>query len=356
MKKKTMLPVIECRGSEYEIGRQYGEQARENLRKASELLYRTMQLMPYRAGRDSVVPAARKYLENVRSFDPEALDRVQGMADGSGMAFDDIFALQCYNELFVNYPGLAGMCTSFGATGPATDGGLTILGQNVDWHPDSTIDLVRIDRRDGSRLFALMLNGYGAYYLSSRGFGNCANMTLCPSAPVAGHVPYPVYLYSAMCRESARQAMEALRAVSRGIGYIHLADASGFLSGMESVYDDFAMIEPKGGVLVHANHYETEKYKKGDGAYTYIPDSFSRAGRLRALISGSHGSLTPEKIMAFLADHEGRPKSVCSHVDPAAPAVFASLSRASWVAVPAEGRIFVSAGPPCEYEYVEYAL
>jgi isopenicillin-N N-acyltransferase-like protein len=60
--------------------------------------------------------------------------------------------------------------------------------------------------------------------------------------------------------------------------------------------------------------------------------------------------------MTFLEDHEGRPNSVCRHVDPAIPAVFATLSRASWVAVPAEGRLFVAAGPPCEYGFAEYVL
>ena len=135
-----------------------------------------MKHMPYQAGRDAVAMAARKYLDNVRAFDPAALERVKGMADGAKMSFDELFALQCYSELFVNYPGLAGMCTSFGVAGPATKGGVTILGQNVDWHPDATIDL-SVSRHDGSRMFGLFLNGYGAYYLTSNGMGSCANMT-----------------------------------------------------------------------------------------------------------------------------------------------------------------------------------
>jgi isopenicillin-N N-acyltransferase-like protein len=356
MKKRNVLRVIECSGSEYEIGRQYGEQARDNLRKALNLLFTTMKLMPYKAERPSVTIAARRYLENVRVFDPGALDRVKGMGDGSGLSFDEVFALQCYNELFLNYPGLAGMCTSFGLTGPATKEGITLLGQNVDWHPDSTIDLLRIRSNDGSRMLGLFLNGYGAYYLTAQGVGNCANMTLCPSAPVSKHIPFPIYLYTAMRRESAKDAMEVIRSASRGIGYLHIADGRGYLSGIESVYDHYAMIEPKEGVLVHANHYETERYKKVDGAYTYIRDSFNRAERLRALISGSYGEITPESMISFLADHEGRPKSVCTHIDPATPPVFAAESVSSFVMIPAEGRMLIAAGQPCETEYVEYRV
>ena len=76
MKEKTTLHIIECGGSEYEIGRQYGEQARDSLQSAVGLMYRSMQLMPYQAGQEAVSRAANRYLENVRSFDPEALDRV----------------------------------------------------------------------------------------------------------------------------------------------------------------------------------------------------------------------------------------------------------------------------------------
>lgn len=356
MKKRAVLPIIECSGSEYEIGRQYGEQAQKHLRKAMSLLFNSMKHMHYQADRDAVITASRKYLDNVRAFDPEALKRVKGMADGAEMPFDELFALQCYSELFINYPGLAGMCTSFGVTGPATKGGVTILGQNVDWHPDAVIDLVRIRQVDGNRMFGIFLNGYCAYYLTSNGMGSCANMTLCPSAPVTGHVPFAFYLYAAMRQRSAKEAMDVLRKTSRGVGYIHIADRTGFLSGIESVYDNYALIEPLDGVLVHANHYETEKYKKTDGAYTYIQDSFSRAGRLRALIAGSYGAITPEVMMGFLADHEGLPKSICTHVDGAKEAIFAIKSLCSFIMIPAEERLFISFGSPCENKYVECQL
>lgn len=108
--------------------------------------------------------------------------------------------------------------------------------------------------------------------------------------------------------------------------------------------------------LVHANHYETEQYKKTDGAAVYIQDSFGRAARLRELIAGGHGSITPEIMMEFLADHAGHPKSVCTHVDTSKPSVMPALSRVSFIMAPGEGRIFISPGPPCEHEYVEYRL
>lgn len=355
-KERKILPVIECRGTEYDIGRQYAEQAKENLHGALALMFRNLEEMPYKAGKDGLLRAAGQYRNNVRKFDPEAEARVQGMADGSGIPFDEMFALQCYSELFVNYPGLAGMCTSFAITGEATKGGVTLLGQTVDWNPDATVDLVRIHAKDGDRMLVLFLNGYGAFYLASSGMGNCANLTLCPMGPVTYHVPFAFYLYRAMRKKSIAEATEVLSAYSRGAGYIHLVDGTGNMTGIESVHDGHVLLQPEQGVMAHANHYETKKYAANDPARTYIPDSFRRADRIRALIKSNYGAITAQMMTRIMEDHENRPKSICSHVDPSLPAMYASMTVASFVMIPAQARMLICAGPPCEYEYVEYSV
>ena len=356
MKSRGVLRVIECSGGDYQIGRQYGEAAREDLHRNVAFLFASMARLPHEARRGSVLEASRRYLDGARALDPGALERVRGMADGAGISFDEAFALQCFSELFVNYAGLAGMCTSLALSGAATRDGTTLLGQNLDWHPGSVVNLVRIRRADGVRVLGIVLNGYGAVYLTSDGVGNCANMTLCPPAPVKGHVPFAIYLYAAMRGRSAAEAMDVLRRTARGVGYVHVADGAGAMMGIESVYDDHALVEPEDGVLVHANHYETGRYRELDGAPVHIPDSFHRADRLRALIAAAHGSITPETVKALLSDHAGRPHSVCAHVEPSEHATVPTGSIASVVMIPAEGRMLVAAGTPCDHEYVEYRV
>jgi len=87
-----------------------------------------------------------------------------------------------------------------------------------------------------------------------------------------------------------------------------------------------------------------------------IPDTCARAGRMRDRIAGVYGAITPEVMMGILADHEGHPNSICRHVDPAKAPELASTSKASFVMVPAEGLMYIAAGPPCEYEFMEYRL
>lgn len=349
---------IECCGTAYEIGWQYGAAATENIHKSLELLIHGLQQGPFQAQADTatISAAAGKYLNNVRAFDPTGVERVKGLAEGAGITFEEAFALSCYVELVINYPYLAGMCTSFAVTGPATKDGLTILGQNVDWHPETPLDLLHIKHDDGLEFLSVAFFGAPCLNLTSTGLGNCTNLTLSPMGPVTGHIPITFLIYAAMQKPSFDQAFEVLERSARGLIYHHLADARGNIAGLESVYDGCTVLEPRRGVLVHANHYETDDYTEKDGARTYITDSFQRAPRLRRLIDQHYGDLTPEIMMTLMADHEGHPTSICRHIDPAQPPEFASRSTASLIMVPAEGKIFLSSGPPCKNEYQAYTL
>ncbi len=77
---------------------------------------------------------------------------------------------------------------------------------------------------------------------------------------------------------------------------------------------------------------------------------------MRALLEREYGTITEQTMMKIMEDHEQRPKSICPHVDPSLPAVYASMTVASFVMLPRQGRMFLCAGPPCEYEYAEYPV
>ncbi|MFZ2446135.1 MAG: C45 family peptidase [Syntrophobacteraceae bacterium] len=356
--KQSGSGVIECCGSAYEIGVQYGAAAKDNIHRGLHLLARQLSQNPFHIPADfeTAIRCARIYLKNVQAFDPEGLNLVRGTAEGADITFDEAFALYCYTELIFNFHILAGMCTSFAVTGPATCGGKTILGQNIDWHPDTPFDLVHIRHAGGLEQLSVTFFGAFCYSLTSAGLANCANLTLTLARPVTTQIPLSLYLYSAMRRPSLDEAFVVLQHAARGMGYYHLADSRGRIRGIESVSDDFTVLEPKEGVLVHANHYETGKYAEYDVAPRHIPDSFHRASRLRALIGQHYGSITPEVMMRLLADHDGHPHSVCTHVDTARPYDFAVISAASVIMVPEERRMFISLGPPCENNYVNYGL
>jgi isopenicillin-N N-acyltransferase-like protein len=350
------LQIVECQGTARQIGQQWGEGCRESFRASLETLFQGLAAGPFQATRAGVVGTAMKLEPNVRAFDPEALELIRGQAEGAGIPYEEAFALQCMLEVSINYLQIGGMCTSFAVTGPATADGQTLVGQNVDWNPEATVDLIRVRYPDGRSLLSLCLGCSPYYHLSSEGIANCANLTIVAPQPCGSIVPLGVYLPRALRQPGLHAAMQLLAGVARGFGSYLLGDAEGRVLGLESTYDDRAVLEPERGVLVHANHYQSERLRALDLTHQFVPCTHGRAAKMKALIDAEHGRLTPERLMGFLADHGNPEGRLCRHDEPVAPGAMPMATKAAVVMAPARRTMWVAAGPACREAFVEYRV
>jgi isopenicillin-N N-acyltransferase-like protein len=87
MKSDKEFKVIECEGTPYEIGRQWGEGCKENILKSLEMQFRTMGF--YRALKKDIIFNAMQFLPKVKVYDPYLLEILQGQADGAGIKFEE---------------------------------------------------------------------------------------------------------------------------------------------------------------------------------------------------------------------------------------------------------------------------
>ncbi|HLM46142.1 MAG TPA: C45 family peptidase [Myxococcaceae bacterium] len=350
------LRVIECQGTPRQIGQQWGEASRESLRASVENLFLGMSLGPLAASREDVVRTALKLEANVRAFEPEALELIRGQAEGAGLPYEEAFALQCMLELAINYAQIGGMCTSLALTGEATAEGQALLGQTIDWSPEARVDLLRIRHLDGREQLSLCLSGSPYYHLNSDGVGNCANLTLVAPRPCPSLVPLSVYVPRAMRQRSLSAALEVLVTAARGFGYYHLADAHGRVVGIESTYDDHVLLQPERGVLVHANHYQSERFREQDWTHPFVPCTFKRKERIAALVAEGHGRHTPESVMRLLGDHGTPEGRICLHDTPPAPGALPRETKATVVMAPARRTMWVATGPSCREPFTEFRL
>ncbi|MDY7230847.1 C45 family peptidase [Hyalangium rubrum] len=350
------LQVVECQGTPRQIGQQWGEGCRASFRTSVDFLFQGLASGPFQASREDVLRTAMKLEGNVRAFDPDALELIRGQAEGAGIAYEEAFALQSMLEVSVNYLQIGGMCTSFAVSGKATSDGQALVGQNVDWHPDATVDLIRVRYPDGRTLLSLCLSCSPYYHLSSEGLASCANLTLVAPQPCRSIVPLGVYLPRALRQPGLHAALELLAGVARGFGAYLLGDSHGRVLGFESTYDDEAVLEPERDVLVHANHYQAERLRALDLTHQFVPCTHGRATRMRALIDAEHGRLTPERLMGFLADHGNPEGRLCRHDEPAAPGAMPMATKAAVVMAPARKTMWVAAGPACRESFAEYRL
>lgn len=350
------LRLVECQGAPRQIGQQWGEGCRDSFKASLDFLFQGLAHGPFRASREDVLRTAMKLEGNVRGFDPEALELIHGQAEGAGIAYEEAFALQSMLEVSINYAQIGGMCTSFALTGKATADGQPLLGQNVDWNPAATVDLIRVRYPDGRSLLSLCLSCAPYYHLSSEGLANCANLTIVAPQPCRSIVPLGVYLPKAMRQPGLPAAMELLAGVARGFGAYLLADAEGRVLGLESTYDDRAVLETDRGVLVHANHYQAEKLRALDLTHQFVPCTHGRAARMKELLEAEHGRLTPERLMGFLGDHGNPGGRLCRHDEPAAPGAMPMATKAAVVMAPARRTMWVAAGPACRESFEEFRV
>ncbi|NPV93282.1 MAG: hypothetical protein HPY50_21190 [Firmicutes bacterium] len=349
MKKAEGFKLIECRGTPYEIGRQWGEGCKESILKVSENVCNSLASF-YQASKEEIVSQAMKFLPAVQGFDPYLIEIMRGQADAAGLSFEEIFTQKCLNELTFYYNNISGLCTSFAATGKATQDGKTILGQNIDFLPGAPINLLKIHHSDGPVQFILSFSNSSEFTLSSAGIGMCANATIGQDYSL--NTPVACYLPKVMREKNIRDAMDILKQVARGLGYYHLADLNGHMYGIESIHNDFELLYPERDMLLHSNHYLTERFKGVDTAPQLQPDSYHRLDRVRSLMNQHYGHINIEIVMKILADHDHHPDSICRHIDPAAQ--IPSTTLASFIMAPGEGAIYIAAGHPCEYEYIRY--
>jgi len=355
MKQRRRFKVIECCGSNYEIGCQIGQASRENINRALAMTIGGLGLV-YQAEKADIIANAMKFLPRINAFNPALIERLQGLAQGAGVSFEEALTLQCSFDLGGYYGHLSGMCTSFALTGAATEGGKTILGQTIDWVPGCPMDLIKIIHPTGIKHLSLVLWGVVEYTLNSSGFGMCANGTWAAVEEYLFNLPVSVYLHHAMGQDTIENAMEILKAHARGLGYYHLASADQKMLGIESDQSVFQIMTPKRDILVHSNHYLTERFRIHDMVDLVVPDSPGRLARIQALITEKYGTITPAMMMAVLQDHDNYPWSICRHVDTSKPIGTASETLAAYVMVPDQSVMYVAWGNPCQYDFEEYRI
>jgi len=190
MGKVSVLPVLTLKGPPRLRGQIHGEALREPIRSMVEdwkaSIAADTGLHPDRFFARFMAEA--DYLRAVRRWTPDLLDEVEGIAEGSGLPFEIIFARQLSDEepwlrlevKFGSHWGLAESCSALGITG--VGGRPPILAQNMDspHYYDGYQVLLRIQPPD-TDLEALVFTIAGKISLAglnNRGVGICCNSVL----------------------------------------------------------------------------------------------------------------------------------------------------------------------------------
>ncbi len=289
------------------------------------------------------------------------MDQIRGLAEGANAPFQHVFALNCSEEFTCaadrTWPRPE-HCTSFAVAAA----GQVVSGHNEDWYPEDVQGLVvrKVRLRGGG-------TGDGATYLSvgpayalpitgvtSRGLTSAANTVYFRDERVG--LPNNCLLTTVLQQPDLEHAHDLITGAPRARGSNHLlCDASGRIWDIETTAERWALLDG-GGLFTHANHYASPELASGDASQS--EGSPKRSARAQELLAAGvkAGVDLVELGKAVLSDHAHAPLSICAHWDDDDPDQDQSVTTASMVWEPAEGRAHIACGQPCSSEYATYQL
>src|SRR5581483_2679524 len=354
------MPLVEIAGEPRERGRQYGEQAREPIARSigwySEQFTATASLQW-----GTVIENARRWEPLVEAYLPEALEEMRGIAEGAGVTYEEILALNGRGELSSGNPfeSECDECSSYSILPDAAGDGRAYCGQNWDWRSAilDTVVMLRIEQPGLPTIVMQVEAGQvGRQGANSAGIGLNANGLGARFGSRLG-MPQPYIRRKILNSWDMNEALEAIFHSRQSLcTNLLLSDRDGFAIDLETTPGRHGWGYPKDGVLVHTNHFRYFVPKQIEGTYRLVsPDSLYRADRLERALARSRETATSVAMRALireaLSDHFGYPSSVCNHPNPSDPWYDQNETVASSIVDLTTGEYWIAHGNPCRNEY-----
>jgi isopenicillin-N N-acyltransferase-like protein len=351
-------------GSPYELGYQHGQQARELIRLCFDQCCR----FDSADDRREKERLAALIESNVATHMPQAAEEMKGIADGSGMRYEEIQLLNFWNELWgpawygetsasAPFGALSTGCT---AIGMVTSDGVPLLGKTVDdreeianpelfvrqrVQPDQGYDFVQYACPGTGILGASVgVNEKGLVWGTTSLLPNESNWEGIPAFILARHL----LQHCATVREALTTAHQ-FSTINFGL-LIMFADPSGDIAVLErSTRQAERWLDRAKGerVIFATNHTITKEMEDILGGSEELLENSRQ--RLANLVRQSESlSLSMEGLRKLLRDHS-QPGAICQH----GPYLHTLVSE---IASPSQRTVWVTEGPPCQNEFVPVSL
>lgn len=358
------FPFVEIEGTPYEIGYQHGSIFKEKVAgtiACYQEMFRDYSNLEWERAKE----LSLKFRDIIMEYNPDYMEEIKGVADGSGFSFEDILALNCRSELvFVGneMDKADGGCTSIGISSDAGAGGQAFLAHNWDWKTSqrNSMIMMKIRQKNGKPDIFMVTE---AGIIGKTGV-NSAGICLYLNALSTDQAPKGLPLHLAMrgildCRTLAEAISAAVRLPLGCCANFMIGHKNGECVDIEIENEDFDVLYPKDGILVHTNHFVSPRLpilpRKDTCKYKFT-DSFTSLGRADKLLRKKGKEISETDIMEVLRDHVEYPSSICRHDDMEQPKGKRMGTVFSMVVNLTEGKIYFCKGNPCEKSYEEYQI
>lgn len=352
------VPIVHVAGSHREIGRQIGEacavQVRHSLENARVLLASTYDVLQLTW--EGAQIQSRKYMPFAQERFPQYIEELVGIAEGAGVAFDDLAVLNAMEAVTMDALHLD-KCTSLAINDARTSDGHVLVAHNEDWVPEDEADVYIVHAKpDDEPAFLAM--SYGGLLpnigFNSAGIAQCCD-SVYPNDSRIG-IPRVVVSRAVLAARTPGDAIRCALSPHRAAGYNHLiVHESGELYNVEVSAKSFAIQYGEQGYLLHTNYYldpnmQAIEYEPDELIYTRV--RYFRALRL-LLNKPKHNLNTVQEI---LKDHINYPNSICNHAEYDMDPLDREKTINSMVMDLTTRAMHIAWGNPCQNAYRTYYL
>lgn len=370
MSEYVCFPYVEVSGDPRERGRQYGEQAAEQVAAAADLYGKSLRKL--HVGVDVIRNLADEFLDLIKTFDAKHADEVVGISEGAGVPLQDVVTINARRELVAmakRYQDVpSDECTAAVVLPEASRDGVLMHGQNWDAGLEHVKHCVvlRIQRDDGPDILtfteagALARNGF-----NDAGIAITGNNIECDRDFKTTGVPLPMIRRKALEEPYYALSINAVYSTPKaGSSNMMLSQQDGDAINIECAPDESFLLYPEDGILTHANHWEsvaalTKLRDTGatrDSGLAASPCSAYRGRRLRRLLHADHGQLTLDDLRRGLLDKWQSPYSICRPPRPAVKGDYTACTSATVLMRPAEGVMEIARVPSQDARFTRYSL
>lgn len=322
---QTPFPFVSISGAPFERGRQYGAAVPDRIAHSAKHYRSELDKIGASAARQTSL--IEEFAAQIHSFRPQHTEEMRGIAEGSGVSFEDVVLINARTEVIAKARKLAsqdiidiadGECTAAVVMPERSATGRMIHAHNWDWDPnakDSTIILrVRGEGDDAVTLVTLVeAGGLARHGFNSAGIALTGNYISCDRDYTQTGVPLSSIRRAALEQQHVALSMQLLAATPKACSSNMIVSQNGWLMNFECVPDESFPVMPENGLLTHANHFMSDVAlgKVREAGLKNAVDTFYRPWRVRQLLDACGPQISVADVRRALADDWAAPYSVC---------------------------------------------
>lgn len=354
---ETCVTEVFLRGNSYERGLCYGQSAKEAIERCID---HYAEYIRKSTGMDweTACEKAKLFEQAIQDFRPEYLEEMKGIAEGAGVPYEHILAINCRSELYAMKQESKQECTAFAIMPSSSRDGHVLAGQNWDncYGQRDCMVVVHMYQEDKPDVLLFTEAGFiGGKGMNSRGLSLTLN-ALETNFDEKG-VPLHIKMRAALDSEHIARAYESVAGSPCAVGAnLIITSGDGVALSAELTPDGVDAILPEDGVIAHTNHILSPMLQqRSPDNWRAWGTTFVRLCRLRELLR-DRNDIDKEYMFKVMRDHGGYPYSICYHPEEQDPSIETMAGNYSLVMDTTEKKAYFCAGQPCEGEFKEYDI